>query len=189
MSHGTTRLALGSTGIILVYARPLSHLAAGIVVPGNMRGVMAAGLAGEVRVRAGRSIEDELLQHRPFSLGNAYPTGAGRLQSDGVEVLAHAITSTEPGDTPKATHAERAVRAALALLDNQGARTATLPLIETTSGNADAKGQGRAFAALVAGHLRRRSRLRQVTIAGLDRDFLSGVHDYLSEQGAHRVED
>jgi len=179
-----TQLALGGVKISLTHARPLRCLNAGLVVPGNMRGVMAAGFAGEVRVLAGRGIEDELLSHRPFSIGNAYPTSGGKLITAGVEALAHAISTSEPGESPRATDSERSLRSALALFEEIGVRSATLPLIETVSGDSDRTRQGRAFGALLAGHLRRRSRLRDVTVAGLDHEFLSGLGAWLIESGA-----
>ncbi len=179
-----TQLALGGIKISLAYARPLRCLSAGLIVPGNMRGVMAAGFAGEVRVRAGRSVEEELLGHRPFSLGSAYPTGPGRLGSDGVVALVHAISTSEPGEAPRAVDSERALRSALALLEDLGVRSATVPLIETLSGSPVSVKQGHAFGGLVSGHLRRRSRLRQVTVAGLDHEFLAGLRTCLIETGA-----
>ncbi len=187
MSTNTTHLALGGAAIRLTDSRPLALPSASIVVPGNLRGIMAAGLAGEVRVRAGSAVESELLQHRPFNLGEAYPTGPGRLETTGLTTIAHAITSREPGVRPRAAHAERALRAALLLLDERGTRSVTLPLLETQPASTDAERQGRAFGMLVAGHLRRGSRLREVAIAGLDRAFLAGATAALLAEGATPV--
>ena len=183
-----THLALGGIEILLALSRPLANLSAGLYVPGNMRGIMAAGLAGEVRVRAGRSIEEELLAQRPFSLGNAYATAAGGLAASGVSLLAHGITSAEPGETPRTTHVERALRAALTLFDDSAIRSATLPLMEIAAGSLDGRGQGLALAALLAGHMRRGSRLRRVTVAGLDPEFLAGLRQGLLDAGALAVE-
>ena len=189
MPDRPARLALDRTEITLTFSRPLGSLSAGIFVPGNMRGVMAAGLAGEVRVRAGRAVEDELLAHRPFSLGKTYPTGGGNLIGAGIATLAHGIVSSEPGETPKTAHSERALRAALVLFDDLGVRTVTLPLVDTVSGAADTGRQGQALGTLLAGHLRRGSRLRRVTLAGLDRDFLAGARETLIQSGAIPVEE
>ncbi|MEZ4570907.1 MAG: hypothetical protein R2849_11385 [Thermomicrobiales bacterium] len=145
---------------------------------------MAAGLAGEIRVRAGRDVEDELLAHRPLSIGRAYRTGPGRLSALGVKVLAHAVTSNEPGTPPQPIQSERGLRAALELLEETGMRTVTLPLVEVARGQAGGAAHGRSYGSLLTSHLRRRSRLREVTIAGLDRDFLTGLDAYLREAGA-----
>jgi len=184
----TLQLADGGTHVRLARARPLEHLSASLYVPANLRGVMAAGLAGEVRVRAGRNVEDELLSHRPLSLGRAYRTAPGRLADSGVEVLAHAVMSDAPGKRARSEDSERALRAALELIETSGIRSLTLPLIEVASGDPDAEAQGRAFGQILAGHLRRRSRMRQVTVAGLDRQFLSGLSAYLLDSGAIPVE-
>lgn len=184
----TLQLARGGTHVHLARARPLQHLSAGLYVPANLRGVMAAGLAGEIRVRAGRDVEDELLSHRPLSLGRAYRTQSGRLADSGVQVLAHAVASDAPGRPARSEDSERALRAALELIETTGIRSVTLPLVEVASGDPDAEAQGRAFGRLLAGHLRRRSRMRQVTVAGLDQQFLSGLSAYLLDSGAIPVE-
>lgn len=184
----TFQLAHGGTHVRLARARPLEHLSAGLYVPANLRGVMAAGLAGEVRVRAGSDVEDELLSHRPLSLGRAYRTDPGRLAASGVRLLAHAVASDAPGRPARSEDSERALRAALELIDSSGIRSVTLPLVEVASGDPDPEAQGRAFGQLLTGHLRRRSRMRQVTVAGLDHQFLSGLSAYLIDSGAIPVE-
>lgn len=189
MSEVISQLALGMAEISLAYGRPLAHLSAGIYVPGNMRGVMAAGLAGEIRIRAGRTVEDELLAHRPFSLGKVYATGAGRLESDGVKHLAHGITVAEPGQSPRALHVERALRGALLRFDELGARTVTIPLARVVPGTDDRMRQGCGQGALIAGHLRRGSRIRHITVAGLDQTFLTGIKESLIELGAIPIDD
>ncbi|CAN5502741.1 hypothetical protein BH23CHL2_BH23CHL2_23780 [soil metagenome] len=189
MTDTLIRLALGSVGLTLYPARPLRHLSAGLYVPANLRGVMGAGLAGEVRVRAGREVEDELLRLRPLSLGRAYRTNPGNLAAAGVEVLAHAVTSDSPGETAKPGQSDRALRAALELFDDAGIRAVTLPLVEVAPGDPASEKQGQAFGQLLTGHLRRRSRIRQVNVAGLDHHFLAGLEAYLRNAGALPIDD
>lgn len=184
MTDTPIRLAMGSVELALYSARPLRHLSAGLYVPANLRGVMAAGLAGEIRVRAGREVEEELLRMRPLSLGRAYRTNPGNLAAAGVKVLAHAVASNSPGETAKPGQSDRALRAALELFDDAGVRAVTLPLVEVASGDPRSEKQGQAFGQILTGHLRRRSRIRQVTVAGLDHHFLAGLQAYLRDAGA-----
>ena len=188
MADPVHHLAFGGARIALAASRPLGWLSPGLFVTGNLHGLMAAGFAGEVRVRAGRDIEVELLGHRPLSLGRAYPTGAGGLAETGVQTIVHGIVSAEPGEAADPGHTDRALRSALVLLDELGIRRVTLPLVEVVLSR-DRAAQGRAMGTLIAGHMRRRSRLLSVTVAGLDEDFLAGVRAALLEAGAHAGDD
>jgi O-acetyl-ADP-ribose deacetylase (regulator of RNase III) len=183
------RLAYENTIIDLVPARPLQRLSAGLLVPANTRALMAAGLAGEVRLRAGREIEDELSRFRPLDLGAAYPTAPGRLVDAGVELLVHAVFSREPGEPHRPGQDERAVIAALAVFEEAGIRTLTLPIIQLADGRTGPDRQHRTVAAALTGHLRRRSRLRNITIAGLDGEMLRQLAHELQAAGAFLAAD
>lgn len=180
------RLAFGGTIIDITEARPLQRPSEGLLVPANSRAVMGAGLAGEVRLRAGREVEDELVRHRPLDLGRAYPTGAGRLAESGVVILAHAVIYREPGEPARPGHDERALESALELFEEAGARTVTLPTLRLVGGPDP---DGRTLAAPLAGHLRRRSRIRHLTIAGLDTDYLRRLASDLRQLGALPVDE
>lgn len=184
MVDATHHLGLGGAHLTLVPARPLGQLSAAMFVPGNLLGVMAAGLAGEVRVRAGQDVEAELLGQRPLSLGRAYATNPGKLSDACVTTIIHGIVSTAPGEPASPRHAEQALRSGLLLVDELGVRSITIPVLEVDSSARNRADQGRTFGTLVAGHLRRRSRLRKVNIAGLDAEFLAGVYGALIESGA-----
>lgn len=175
------RLALEKTIIELAAARPLQCPSAGMLVPANSRAVMGAGMSGEVRLRAGRDVEDELVRHRPLDLGRAYATGAGRLAADGVEVLAHAVINREPGEPSRPGQDERAFEAALAIFEEAGVRRVTLPILRMAGGP---EPDGRTIAAPLASHLRRGSRIRHVIVAGLDAEYLSRLDFELRKLGA-----
>jgi sugar phosphate isomerase/epimerase len=180
------RLAFGGTIIDLAVARPLQRLSEGMLVPANSRGVMGAGLSGEVRLRAGREVEEELGRYRPLDVGRAYRTGAGRLAQAGVTILAHAVINREPGEPNRPGQDERALAAALELFEEAGARTVTLPTLRLAGGPDP---DGRTLAAPLASHLRRRSRIRHLTVAGLDTEYLQRLAADLSQLGATPLDD
>jgi O-acetyl-ADP-ribose deacetylase (regulator of RNase III) len=186
---GDHYLALGGVRLALVQQRPLAQLSGALFVPGNLRGVMAAGIAGEVRVRAGREVEVELLSQRPMSLGRAYATGAGKLSEACVTAIIHGIMHAAPGEPSNSRHAEQALRSGLLVVEEMDIRSLTLPSIEIVSTARRREDQGRAMGSLIAGHLRRRSRIRTVRIASLDPDFLAGTRNELLSFGAIPIDE
>jgi hypothetical protein len=187
MSVEPVRLALARAIIELAEERPLQRLLAGLYVPANSRGVMLAGLAGEVRVRAGAEVEHELRARQPLDLGRAYPTGPGRLAVAGVELIVHGVAAIEPGEPARPAATESALAAALRAFDDAGVRSVTLPLLRLASEQEQARGKESTMAALIAGQLRRDSRLRSIVVAGLDGGHLDAIRRELIEAGASPV--
>jgi O-acetyl-ADP-ribose deacetylase (regulator of RNase III) len=183
------RLGFGNTLIDLILVRPLQTSSAGLLVPANTHAVMVAGLAGEVRVRAGRTVEDELNRFRPLDLGRAYPTGAGRLSESGFELLVHAVVSVAPGEPNRTGQDERALVSALDVFEEAGVRSVTLPIVRIADGRTQPAPAQRTMAAALASHLRRGSRIQRLTIAGLDDEHLARLSDELRLAGAIRIED
>jgi hypothetical protein len=183
-SQEAARLALAHTIIEMVMERPLQRLSSGLYVPANSHGVMLAGLAGEVRVRAGGEVENELRGQRPLDLGRAYPTGAGRLGAAGVELIVHGVASVAPGESSRRAAAASALAAALHIFDESGIRAITLPLLQLASEQEVARGDEHTMAGLIAAHLRRDSRLRSITVAGLDSGLLEAIGRELVDAGA-----
>lgn len=173
---------LGRATIEMINDRPSRHLTEGLFLTANTRGIMA----GELRVQAGPQVEEELRRQGPLLVGNAYVTGPGRLADRGVRVIVHGVTVTSPGDPPRPGNPELALMNGLLSIEDAGVRAVTLPLVNRQLPERQPGDNARSLAATLAGHLRRRSRLDRVIIAGLDPDYLSTVRDRLVELGAHR---
>lgn len=178
------RLGYELAELLLVQGRALDHLRPGLYVPGNGRGVMAAGLAGEVRLKGGPEIERELRGHTTSLLeGEAYLTGPGRLAALGVERIAHGIVTREPGETPRADIPQRALSSGLRLLAESGVRTVTAQGIGTRVPGVSHADAGAEMARVVAAQVRQ-SRLREVVVTSIHDGFLAACLAELVGLGA-----
>lgn len=172
---------LGRATIEMVNDRPSRHLTEGLFLTANARGVMAS----ELRVRAGSEVEEELRRQAPLLVGNAYVTGPGKLVDGGLRVIVHGVTVSGPGDPPRPGSPEAALTNGLLAFESVAARSVTIPLINRQMPERRSGDNARALATALAGHLRRRSRLDRIIIAGLDPDYLTAVRDRLVELGGH----
>lgn len=177
------RLGYELAELLLVQGRALDHPRPGLYVPGNGRGVMAAGLAGEVRLKGGPEIERELRGHTSLLEGEAYLTGPGRLAALGVERIAHGIVTREPGETPRADIPQRALSAGLRLLAVSGVRSVTAQGIGTRIPGVSHADAGAEMARVVAAQVRQ-SRLREVVVTSIHADFLAACLAELQGLGA-----
>ncbi|HEY3356232.1 MAG TPA: macro domain-containing protein [Polyangia bacterium] len=97
-----------------------------IVLPGNSSGVMAEGLALDLRRRAGESVEREIVECAPIAVGAAVVTAAGDLPARHV---IHAPTVEEPGLKVSIEAVRRATRAALLATTANGFAVIAFPLM------------------------------------------------------------
>lgn len=188
MVPDTRTLRFDGTRIRLIQDRPLRHLSSGIYIPANARGLMAAGMAAEFRLLAGPEVEHELRAHVPIPIGSAVVTGVGALAERGVVRAAHGVTTRETGTRPRSHDLERALTDALAQLELEDIRDITLPLA-TAQLDQPTAANAQILARILAAHLRRRSRFRSITIAGLDATFLDEFAGAMNTLGAPTGDD
>ena len=177
-------LRYAHTDIRLVVGSPLDHLSEALYVAVNARAVLASGLAGSIRLLGGAEIERELRLHGQLLVGGAYRTSGGRLASRGLKHVIHGVTVSEPGASPRRVSVEDAFGAALLLLSDLRARTATFPEIGTRVPGLTLVQSAGLLASILAGALRRQSPLEHITIAGLHLEYLRAVRDGLIQEGA-----
>jgi O-acetyl-ADP-ribose deacetylase len=179
-------LQFKDTTIALVHGQPMDHLSEGLYSTVNARAVMATGLAGAIRLSGGPEIERELRAVGDLLVGRAYVTGPGRLAKHGLLKIAHGITTPQPGMAPNRAPVQAALSDALDLLDREGIRTLTLPEIGMRIPGIAIDDAAAILASHLASALRRRSKLREVTIVGLDPGYLSSCASLLEALGATR---
>jgi O-acetyl-ADP-ribose deacetylase (regulator of RNase III) len=177
------RLGYGPAELLLVQGRPLDFPRPGLLVPGNGRGIMAAGLAGEVRLRGGEEIERELRGHTGLLEGEAYLTGPGRLAALGIQRIAHGIFTREPGDTPRAGIPQQALGAGLRLLAEAGVRAVTTQGVGTRVPEVSHAEAGAEMARVIAAQVRQ-SRLREIVVTSIHPEFLAACRIELESLGA-----
>lgn len=163
--------------------RPLRHLSESIFVPVNAEGIMGAGLAGEVRLAAGPDIEQELRRQAPLSVGAAYLTGPGALSAQDVQNLVHGVITRQPGTTPRRGDPDRALESGLELLEGTTSRSLTVPMLNRQVPERAEGANATGLATILAAHLRRGTRLREITLAGLDAAYLATARSALVDLG------
>lgn len=161
----------------------VQHAIEAIYTPANVQGIMASGPAGALRLAAGADVERELRERVPLLLGAAYLTGAGRLSAHGVERIVHGVTNQRPGDPPKRAHVERALVAALEMIDREGTRQLSLPEVGTRIAGVSVAEAAELLAVTVAARVRRGTTLEQIVFASLNPTYLRACRLALTGQG------
>jgi O-acetyl-ADP-ribose deacetylase (regulator of RNase III) len=128
-----------------------------IVIPANRRGMLAAGVAGHVRLRGGVEIERDLMQQAPLTLGTSVATTSGDLAAEGVTMVMHAIVFDDLGGGTRIDIVRRAIESVLESADRHRVRSIVIPPLGTGVGHGRLPHDA-VYATLVeaiAAHLRR----------------------------------
>lgn len=182
VTTGESELYLGGTRIDLIMGDPLDHLLEGVYTGANARGIMGAGLAADIRRRAGADVERELRSHSSLLTGQAYLTGPGALAEQGVKAIAHGVVASEPGQSPSLHVSIKALLDGLRLLEEAGCRTVTIPEVGWRVFNLDHAGVAAELGKTIATHLRRRSKLQSVCIVSRHPDYLRALRPVLERE-------
>lgn len=190
IEHKPVRWRLGyeRAQVFLVQGRPLDHPRPGLYVPGNGRGIMAAGLAAEARLMGGAEIERELRGYSSLLEGSAYLTGPGRLAELGIECIAHGIITRETGATPRAGVPQRAFGNGLRMLVEAGIRVVVTGVVGLRVERANHQQAGIDMARVIAAQIRQ-TRLREILVATLHHDVLTACRAELRELGAIPIDE
>ena len=182
MTSTIAELYYGATRIRLQQGRVLDNLSAGLYTDANSRGVMGAGLAADLRRAAGAEVERELRACAPLLVGEAHLTSGGALSPLGVTAIAHGVVVSEKGVTSSLDLASRALLTGLRLLEEAGCRSISVPQIAWRVANLDHQIAALELARVILTHLRRQTRLNEITIVSLHREYLQVVADTLRKQ-------
>ncbi len=107
-----------------------------IVNSANSQGVMSSGVAGAIKKAGGSSIESEVKELAPISVGQAVITTAGDLSYEGI---IHAPTMKHPSEPIPAKQVELATIAALRIADDKGYASVAFPAMGTGAGDVAAE--------------------------------------------------
>ncbi|OYT39094.1 MAG: O-acetyl-ADP-ribose deacetylase [Desulfurococcales archaeon ex4484_58] len=102
-----------------------------IVNPANSYMLMGGGLAGVLKRRGGKSIEDEARKYAPVPVGEAVVTSAGSLKA---KYIIHAPTMKEPGGPTSPDHVYKATYAALSKACEKSIKKIAIPGMGTGVG-------------------------------------------------------
>lgn len=185
MSGSIIELYSGGARLLIICGRPLDWLSDGFYTGANARGVMGAGLQADLRRVAGSDIERELRAQAPLSPGEAYLTGPGQLAGEGVKAIAHGVVVAEPGGSATLDTSIDALLDGLRLLEDAGCRSVTVPQVGWRISSLDDRVVVAELGKVVLTHLRRRSKLDEVTIIVSHQEYLDTLVDSLKKSGAH----
>jgi O-acetyl-ADP-ribose deacetylase (regulator of RNase III) len=102
-----------------------------IVNPANSYLLMGGGLAGVLKRRGGKIIEEEARKHAPLPIGEAVITSAGKLKA---KYVIHAPTMVEPAGSTNPDNVYRATNAAIRTACDNKIKTIAVPGMGTGVG-------------------------------------------------------
>ena len=170
--------------VTLIQGEPIDYPRAALYAAVNARGVLASGFGGAIRLAGGSEVERELRGRAPLLVGEAYATGPGKLAERGVVRIIFGVTTTEPGGPPRRDHAERALQAGLALINQERIRSATFPEVGVRVGGIALAEAASMLIDALGAQLRRGALLEDITIAGSHLEYLRACREHLFAIGA-----
>jgi O-acetyl-ADP-ribose deacetylase (regulator of RNase III) len=117
----------GRTLILPVVGPVLDQQVQAIVCPANRRGVMGAGITGQIRMAGGIEIEREAMAQAPLTIGSAISTTSGELEVRGIRCIIHAVVSDALGAPTRLDIVRSATTAALVEADRRRVKSLLLP--------------------------------------------------------------
>jgi len=117
----------GRTLIVPVTGSALEQDVQAIACPANRRGVMGAGITGQIRLAGGIEIEREAMAQAPLTIGSAISTTAGGLEARGVRIIIHAIVADALGAPTRLDIVRSAAGAVLREADRKRVKSLLLP--------------------------------------------------------------
>lgn len=117
----------GRTLIVPASGPVLDHNVQAIACPANRRGVMGAGITGQIRLAGGIEIERAAMAQAPLAIGSAIVTAAGALETRGVKIIIHAVVSDALGAPTRLDIVRGATGAALREADRARVLSLLLP--------------------------------------------------------------
>ena len=143
-----------------------------IVNPANSLGVMGGGVAGVIRRKGGRGIEEEATRQAPIEVGSAVATTAGDLPCSRV---IHAPTMEQPAMRTDVIKVAAAIRAALECADREGMESVALPGMGTGVGRVSAGDAARVM--FETARRFRPDKLRRVIFVGLEEEMVTAFRE------------
>ena len=113
-----------------------------IVNPANSLGYMGGGVAGAIKRKGGREIEEEAVKKSPIKVGSAVATTSGKLKC---RYVIHAPTMERPAMRIGVDNVEKATRAAFELAKSMKLKSIALPGMGTGVGGVKEEDAARAM--------------------------------------------
>ncbi|AFZ70449.1 putative phosphatase, C-terminal domain of histone macro H2A1 like protein [Caldisphaera lagunensis DSM 15908] len=102
-----------------------------IVNPANSYLIMGGGVAGAIKKKGGKIIEEEALKYSPIDIGKAVLTNAGKLKA---RFVIHSPTMKYPGELTNENNVRSSIKAALKIALEKGIKSIAFPGMGTGVG-------------------------------------------------------
>ncbi|HDI46266.1 MAG TPA: macro domain-containing protein [Candidatus Methanomethylia archaeon] len=139
-----------------------------IVNPANSLLVMGGGVAGAIKRKGGREIEDKARRHAPLPVGEAVATSAGRLPA---KYVIHAPTMEMPAVRTDSEKVYKAVRAALRVASSMELKEVAFPGMGTGVGGVPLKEAAETMVRAILDHAERRGLPQRVLLVAFSEDL------------------
>lgn len=153
-----------------------------IVNPANTRLIMGGGVAGAIKRKGGKEIEEEALKKGPIPIGDAVFTSAGKLYC---RYVIHAPTVEEPGGSSSLENVRKATRAALKTAEYLKISSIAFPGMGTGVGGLDVRSAAATMMREIKRHVMEGTCLKKIYFVAFRSDdyveFVKGVGEVLAE--------
>ncbi len=139
-----------------------------IVNPANTYMYMGGGLAGYLKRRGGREIEDEARKYAPVPIGKAVATTAGRLKQ---KYIIHSPTMEKPAGETSIEKIYKATYAALETGCGVGARSIAFPGMGTGVGGIDPMKAVESMFKAIMEVLEKKCSVEEIVVADINREI------------------
>jgi len=150
-----------------------------IVVPANSLLIMGGGVAGAVKRKGGREIEEEARKMAPIPVGSAVSTGAGKLKA---KMVIHAPTMERPAGETDLRKIYHSTKAAAELAWEKGAKSLALPGMGTGVGGIDPHQAARAMLNAILDAAREGRCTKKINLVAFDERLYDAFIEAVSEQ-------
>ena len=150
-----------------------------IVNPANSLMIMGGGVAGAIKRKGGKVIEDEARSRAPVPVGKAIATTAGSLKA---RYVIHSPTMEYPAMATSVDKVRAATRAALELASQMGLRSIAFPGMGTGVGGLSYPEAARAMVSEIKGFIDTgRSSLTKIVLVAFDEGLYASFEEAVKE--------
>ncbi len=148
-----------------------------IVNAANSLGYLGGGVAGAIKRKGGKIIEDEAVAKGPTPVGMACSTTAGELPA---KAVIHAPTMVEPASPSSTKNISAATMAALMLARDLGYRRVAIPGMGTGVGGVAPKDAARAIVHVIKSF--DKSQFDEIILADINDDMIQAFQEALHKE-------
>lgn len=132
-----------------------------IVNPANSLMIMGGGVAGALKSKGGKEIEDEAVSHAPVEIGKAIITKAGKLKT---KYIIHAPTMERPAMRTTKEKVFAATKAAISIAFQKGITMISIPAMGTGVGGLSYSEAAEAMIKAIVESIKEGKKLKKITI-------------------------